>query len=200
MTTRALDIIMAAGASLAVLLGSFRGFAAECDEIPQHVLRLHIPANSDSEYDQNLKLMVRDYILEEYGTQLCGSGSRDEAAQRVSELLPEIEESCNEFLEEHGAGYGAYAQLTEMYFTTRRYDNVTLPAGEYQALRITLGSGEGHNWWCVIFPQLCIPLASAPLPQNESAEQTLPQDFVSDGRVEIKFALFEFFKSLFCGE
>lgn len=200
MTTRALDIIMAAGASLAVLLGSFRGFAAECDEIPQHVLRLHIPANSDSEYDQNMKLMVRDYILEEYGTQLSGLGSRDEAAQRVSELLPEIEESCSEFLREHGAGYGASAQLTEMYFTTRRYDNVTLPAGEYQALRITLGSGEGHNWWCVIFPQLCIPLASAPLPQSESAEQTLPQDFVNDGRVEIKFALFEFFKSLFCGE
>jgi len=200
MTIRALDIIMAVGASLAVLLGSFRGFAKECDEIPQEVLRLHIPANSDSEYDQQLKLMVRDHVLEEFGTRLSGSDSLAEAQQQVSVLLPEIEESCCRFLQEHGADYGASAELTQMYFTTRQYDNVTLPAGEYQALRITLGSGEGHNWWCVIFPQLCIPLASAPLPEQEEAEDLLPQDFVNDGRVEIKFALFEFFKSLFCGQ
>ena len=72
MTTRILDIMMAAGAALAVLLGSFGAFARECDEIPQEVLRLHIPANSDSEYDQAVKLKVRDYILEEYGAQLSG--------------------------------------------------------------------------------------------------------------------------------
>lgn len=91
MTTRILDIMMAAGAALAVLLGSFGAFARECDEIPQEVLRLHIPANSDSEYDQAVKLKVRDYILEEYGAQLSGCGSREEAVEEVRRLLPDIE-------------------------------------------------------------------------------------------------------------
>lgn len=192
MTAMALDVIMAAGAALAVLLGSFGGFARECEEITQEVLRLHIPANSDSDYDQSMKLAVRDYVLEEYGERLGGCDSVEEATERVRELLPEIEKSCCAFLEQQGADYGAEAELTEMYFTTRQYDSVTLPAGDYQALRITLGSGEGHNWWCVMFPQLCIPLASEPLPENE-----LPPDFVTEGRVEIRFALFEFFRGLF---
>ena len=192
MTTWALDIIMAAGAALSLLLGSFGGFARECEEIPQEVLRLHIPANSDSEYDQSMKLAVRDYVLEEYGTLLSDSENVEDAADRVRELLPEIEKSCCVFLSQQGADYVAKAELTEMYFTTRQYDSVTLPAGEYQALRITLGSGEGHNWWCVMFPPLCVPMVSEPLPEDE-----LPEDFVTEGKVEVRFAVYEFFKSLF---
>lgn len=191
MTTRILDILMAAGAALAVLLGSFGAFARECDEIPQEVLRLHIPANSDSEYDQAVKLKVRDYILEEYGAQLSGCVSREEAVEAVRRLMPDIEKSCCEYLSQQGADYGARAELTEMYFTTREYENVTLPAGDYLALRITLGSGEGHNWWCVMFPPLCIPMASEPID-----EDVIPGDFTSD-RIEIKFAVFEFFRSIF---
>ncbi len=194
MTTRILDIIMAAGAALAVLLGSFGAFARECDEIPQEVLRLHIPANSDSEYDQQVKLRLRDFVLEKFGTQLSGCSSRSEAAEEVRKLLPEIEKSCCEFLSQQGAGYGAHAELTEMYFTTREYENVTLPAGNYLALRLTLGSGEGHNWWCVMFPPLCIPLASEPIDGD-----TLPADFTTD-RIEVRFAVFEFFKGLMGGE
>jgi len=158
MTARSLDIIMALGAALALLLGGFAGFAEECDEIPSEVLRLHIPANSDSPRDQEIKLALRDCVLQEYGTQ-------------------------------------AEAELTEMYFPTRRYEQATLPAGEYQALRITLGSGEGHNWWCVMYPAMCIPLASQPADTLD----TLPEDFTGN-RVEFRFAVYEFFKSLFTGE
>ena len=79
-----------------------------------------------------------------------------------------------------------------MYFTTRQYDTVTLPAGNYHALRITLGSGEGHNWWCIMFPALCLPMAAEKLPEDE-----LPEDFVTGGRVEVRFAVYEFFKGLF---
>lgn len=192
MTSWALDIIMAAGTALSLLLGSFGSFARECEQIPQTVLRLHIPANSDSEYDQQIKLELRDFVLEEYGTLLADSGSAEEAADRVRELLPEIEKSCCAFLAQQGIDYGAKAELTEMYFTTRQYDSVTLPAGNYQALRITLGSGEGHNWWCIMFPPLCIPLACESLPEDE-----LPEDFVTEGKMEIRFAVFEFFKGLF---
>lgn len=199
MTSRALDIIMAAGTALSLLLGSFGAFARECEEIPQSVLRLHIPANSDSEYDQQIKLELRDYILEEYGTLLSDSESVEEAEERVRGLLPEIEKSCCEFLAQQGVEYGAKAELTEMYFTTRQYENVTLPAGDYHALRITLGSGEGHNWWCVMFPPLCLPLACRPLTEEDRPEDILPEDFVTEGRVEIRFAVFEFFKGLFGG-
>ena len=191
MTTRILDILMAAGAAIAVLLGSFGAFARECDEIPRYVLRLHIPANSDGEYDQKVKLALRDLVLEEYGAQLAECSSREEAVAEIQSLLPEIEERCCAFLERQGVDYGARAELTEMYFTTREYENVTLPAGDYLALRITLGSGEGHNWWCVMFPPLCIPMASQPI-----TDDVLPGDFTND-RIEIRFAIYEFFKSLF---
>lgn len=191
MTTRILDILMAAGAALAVLLGSFGAFARECDEIPQEVLRLHIPANSDSEYDQAVKLGLRDFVLEEYGARLSGCGSREEAAEAVRALLPDIERSCCEYLSRQGVDYGARAELTEMYFTTREYENVTLPAGDYLALRITLGSGEGRNWWCVMFPPLCIPMAAEPIDG-----EVIPVDF-TNCRIEVKFAVFEFFRGLF---
>lgn len=194
MTARILDIVMALGAALALLLGGFAGFSRECDEIPSEVLRLHIPANSDSPRDQQIKLELRDYVLEEYGTRLTSAHSRDEAAEAVRLLLPEIEKTCCEFLSQQGVNYGAKAELTEMYFPTRRYEQATLPAGEYQALRITLGSGEGHNWWCVMYPAMCIPLASAPLDAD-----VLPEDFTGN-RVEFRFAVYEFFKGLFTGE
>ena len=144
MTARSLDIIMALGAALALLLGGFAGFAEECDEIPSEVLRLHIPANSDSPRDQEIKLALRDCVLQEYGTQLSGARSREEAADTVRGLLPEIEKTCCEFLSQQGVDYGAEAELTEMYFPTRRYEQATLPAGEYQALRITLGLSLIH--------------------------------------------------------
>ena len=129
MTARSLDIIMALGAALALLLGGFAGFAKECDEIPSEVLRLHIPANSDSPRDQEIKLALRDCVLQEYGTQLSGASSREEAADTVRGLLPEIEKTCCEFLSQQGVDYGAKAELTEMYFPTRRYEQATLPGG-----------------------------------------------------------------------
>ena len=192
MTARLLDIIMALGAALALLLGSFGGFARECDEIPSEVLRLHIPANSDSPRDQQIKQNLRDCILREYGTRLTAAESREEAAETVRGLLPEIEKTCCDFLSQQGVDYSAKAELTEMYFPTRRYEQATLPAGEYLALRITLGSGEGRNWWCVMYPAMCIPLAA----EREEAAEALPQDFTGN-RVEFRFAVYEFFRGLF---
>ena len=195
--TKILDVLMAAGAALAVLFGSFGTFARECDEIPQEVLRLHIPANSDSDYDQAIKLELRDMVLEKYSTQLSGYSTRDEAAEEVRKLLPEIEKTCCEFLEQQGADYGAHAELTEMYFTTRKYENVTLPAGNYLALRITLGSGEGHNWWCVMFPPLCLPAAQD---RGGNIDAFLDGDELkvveSSGRYEPRFKIVEIIEEL----
>lgn len=188
------DIIMAAGITAALLLSGFRGFAAQCESVQDEVLRLHIPANSNSEYDQQLKLRLRDFVLEEYSSRLSCESNVQQAIEQTAELLPQIEQGCNEFLAAEGAPYGAKAELCRMHFNTRVYDNVTLPAGEYTALRITLGSGEGKNWWCVMFPPLCIPAASA-----EKQTALLPDVLVNSEKTqkaEIKFALFEFFEWL----
>ncbi len=191
------DIVMTLGIAAALLLSGFRGFAADCESVQSEVLRLHIPANSDSEYDQDIKLRLRDYILEEYSSRLACESDIGQAIAQTEALLPEIEASCNEFLAAEGAPYSATAELCNMHFNTRVYDNVTLPAGEYTALRITLGSGEGQNWWCVMFPPLCIPAAS-----ETKQTSLLPDVLVSDEKaetVEVRFALFEFFEWLVNG-
>ncbi len=190
MTKTIADIIMAAGLIISLMLGMARSFCTDCENIRDEVLRLHIPANSDSAEDQRIKLRLRDYILSEYGSRLSCEGDIQAATEKVQLLLPEIEADCCEFLQQNGFDYSATARLTEMYFSTRSYEDVTLPAGEYTALRITLGSGEGKNWWCVMFPPLCLPVAC-------EVTEELPDSLIGEGaEVEIKFALFELFKKL----
>ncbi|MDE6031855.1 MAG: stage II sporulation protein R [Oscillospiraceae bacterium] len=189
------DFVFLAGIILAILLGGFRDFAVKAEDVQSEVLRLHIPANSDSEEDQRIKLELRDHLLERYGAELSDSGSLSEAERRTEELLPEIEADCQRFLAERGMEYGARAELAEMYFTTREYGEVTLPAGNYKALRITLGSGEGRNWWCVMFPPLCLPAVT----ENENGDGAeMLSDFRTDRpqKVKVKFALYELLKEL----
>ncbi len=187
-----MDILMAAGLAISLLLGGLKAFAADCESVQDKVLRLHIPANSDSAEDQQMKLCLRDHILTEYGTELASETDITAAKEQIEALLPEIEADCCAFLAEQGADYSATVQLVDMYFSTRTYENVTLPAGNYTALRITLGSGEGKNWWCVMFPPLCIPAAA-------EVSEELPDVLAAEGtEIEFKFALYEFLKKLFC--
>lgn len=166
--------------------GAFRTFSANCEEVRGEVLRLHIPANSDSVEDQSIKLRLRDELLARFGGELSGCGDLASAKARADELLPEIERFANEFLAANGFSYGATAELVEMYFTTREYDRLILPAGNYTALRVTLGSGSGKNWWCVIFPQLCLPAVS----EDENAQAVL-DSFGKPRKVTAKFAVYE---------
>ncbi len=142
----------------AAFAGSLTCFARECAGIRDNTLRLHIIANSDTDEDQRLKLLVRDAILEKYSAMLRG-GSKEEAEHSVEALLDDIERTANETLRENGGGC-ARAELVRMYFSAREYDGLTLPAGMYDALRIRIGSAEGKNWWCVMFPPLCLPAAT----------------------------------------
>ena len=185
-------LLLFLGMILSLSAGAFSVFSAECEDVRSEVLRLHIPANSDSAEDQAVKLALRDYILEEYSNELSACGDLATAEKTAASLLPEIEEKCTAFLHENGFSYGARAELTTMYFTTREYDRLILPAGEYRALRITLGSGEGHNWWCVIFPQLCLPAVSEP---DSNAEAVL-DSFGKPQKITVKFALYEWLQSL----
>lgn len=187
-------IFLAIGILGFTAFGAFRTFSANCADVYDEVLRLHIPANSDSEEDQAIKLRLRDVLLERFGGELSGSGGLDEATARAEQLLPEIERTANKFLLENGFNYGAKAEITDMWFSTREYDRLILPAGNYTALRVTLGSGEGHNWWCVIFPQLCLPAVSE---SAEDGADEILETFGKPQRVTVKFALYEWLAGLF---
>lgn len=156
---------LAALIGLVITLGvsSVTGFMQDCAELRQEVLRIHILADSDQEADQAVKLQVRDAVLEAINQDFSGDGTLEGTIACLEGEMDRIEETANEVLAEAGMPYQAKAELTEMYFTTREYERngstFSMPAGRYQALRITLGSGEGHNWWCVAYPPMCIDAA-----------------------------------------
>ncbi len=155
------------GAELAVVVGllcaifaSMAHFEAACDDLRQNVLRLHIIANSDSEEDQAVKLLVRDKILEESTDIFAGETDLKRAEEKAAERLNEFCETAEKVLRENGFSYGASAEIGDSYFETREYEDFTLPAGNYRSLIIRLGKAQGKNWWCVIFPAVCVPAAT----------------------------------------
>lgn len=151
-------ISLAIGIVTAVIF-SICSFAKTSEEIRSDVLRLHVIANSDSSVDQNLKLRLRDYILEEGEDIFDGSVNVENAVKKIEPKLAELEKSAETFVKNAGFDYDVKITLSNEYFTTRTYESVTLPAGKYLALRVVIGSGEGHNWWCVMFPPMCVPAA-----------------------------------------
>lgn len=141
--------------------------------IGSQVLRFHVLANSDSQEDQQTKLMVRDGILEWLETQLSWEEQNDLALmeERLEALLPKIQEQANELLRERGCEYTARAALEESYFPRKTYGDCTFPEGNYQALRLLLGEAKGQNWWCVLFPKLCfLDCVHAVLPEQSQSQ------------------------------
>ncbi len=189
------EFAILAGLILSVIISSFSAFAMGCEGVRDEVLRLHILANSDSSEDQALKLSVRDAILEHSGQLFDGGFTLDEAKDAAEAALPEIERIARAKIEAKGFSYDVEASISETYFETRKYDNYTLPAGNYSALQIKIGKAEGKNWWCVLFPALCIPAAQ----NSTQAEDVFSQsemDTVTNPRYEAKFAIVEFFEAL----
>ena len=156
--SKKIKISVTVGIVVAILF-SICSFAKTSEEIRSDVLRLHVIANSDTSVDQNLKLRLRDYILQEGKDIFNGSVNVENAVEKIEPVLPELEKSAKEFVNQAGFDYDVKISLSNEYFTTRTYETVTLPAGKYLALRVVIGSGEGHNWWCVMFPPMCVPAA-----------------------------------------
>ena len=128
--------------------------AAASGGVYEKTIRLHVVANSDSEEDQRVKLLVRDRLISEYSALMKDCVSLDKAEKALSDKLPEIRAAAADELEKNGFSYGACADLKKMHFDTRDYEYFSLPAGDYNALYVVLGSGKGKNWWCVVFPPL----------------------------------------------
>ena len=156
-------------------------------------VRLHILANSDGDSDQQIKLEIRDRLLAEYGTGLSAQTDREAAEERLSELLPEIESSVSLWLAELGVDYGCRAELGTEWYETREYGELTLPRGYYTSLRIMLGEGEGRNWWCVMFPPMCLGIATETAPGDDALIQYTKEEYrlISEGGYSVKFKLLE---------
>ena len=122
----------------------------------QAPLRLHVVANSNSEEDQAVKLMVRDDLLRFSGEEMVDAKTSAQAEDYVLWHIGEIAQNANTVLAENGFDYTAAVSVGEFYFPDKQYGNTVYPAGNYQAVKIVLGAGAGDNWWCVIFPPLCI--------------------------------------------
>ncbi len=192
---RIAEISVAFALVIAVVF-SVIGFGKECEDIRSDVVRLHILANSDSEADQQVKLAVRDALLNGGKELFNGTVNKDSAEYMLEVQKDELIRIADNVLKENGFDYTAQIYLTEEYFTTRTYENFTLPAGEYLALKVVLGSGEGHNWWCVMFPPLCLPAAS----ENADIDAVFGEDgadiIQSGAKYEIRFKIVEIIESI----
>ena len=130
------------------------------DALARKMIRLHVIANSDSAEDQALKLEVRDRVLDFTTTVLQRSADMEDAQLRLREELTRIESIAQQEISAQGYDYQVTAQLASTEFPLKEYDGFSLPAGEYMALRLVIGEGEGQNWWCVVYPPLCTAAAT----------------------------------------
>ena len=129
--------------------------ASGSDEIPAESIRLRILADSDAPADQALKRRVRDAVIASMNSWVTGPQTIEEARETIREKLPEIEKLAADMAADAGFDYAVKAELGLVPFPTKVYDGKLYPAGDYEALRITIGRGLGQNWWCVLFPPLC---------------------------------------------
>ena len=171
------------------------GLLRDSKALEENLVRLHVVANSDSQEDQDLKLQVRDAVVEQLNQVMGTLDSAQAAKDFLSAHLTEIQQTANEVLQEAGSQLKAQVSLALEEFPTRVYDTFQLPAGLYEALRITIGEGEGHNWWCVVFPTLWVPAPSEGFQETAEAAGlsdrlagTLTQD---SGGYEIRFRLLD---------
>ena len=168
--------------------------------LAEQVLRLHVVANSDSDRDQALKLLVRDAVLAQAGQILDGVSDRQSAEQTLAPHLDVLTRTAAEVLAAEGCWDAVTVSIADQWFPTKEYDGFSLPAGRYRALRVTIGEGQGRNWWCVVFPPLCLGSVT-----EESVEavagEALSEDQVAlitgqDGGYVLKFRLIEWWNEL----
>ena len=174
--------------------------SASAGALAGQVLRLHVVANSDTQEDQVLKLQVRDAVLEQADLLLEDVTDRGEAEAVLSQQLQALAEAGAAVVAGAGYDYPVTVSLEDCWFPTKVYDGFSLPAGTYRALRIVIGEGGGQNWWCVVFPPLCLASVTEEV-ASTAAQAGLSEDQVSlitgrDGGYVVKFKLMEWWDSL----
>lgn len=170
-------------------------FDARCDTVRKNVLRLHISANSDSAEDQALKLSVRDRLLELTDEVFADCKSESEAAEAARNAVALFRSEAEREITENGYSYPVTVEVSDVWFETREYESFTLPAGVYEAVRVVIGSGEGHNWWCVMFPAICLPAVTDSEGRlNEALGDQCSEIVTSKKRYKAEFKVVEVFE------
>ena len=162
-------------------------------------LRLHILASSDSESDQSVKYEIRDRLLAKYSDKLGEAKSPDEAKESIGALTNSIEKDVDEWLAEYGCEYGCEVSLDVEWYDTRRYEGFTLPKGYYTSLRVMLGEAQGQNWWCVMYPPLCLDIATEYAPIDDAVVGYTEEEYalITEKGYLVKFKILEVFSDAF---
>lgn len=176
---------------LVFLLSAVTSTIQISESIADKVFRLHIIANSDEEDDQHIKLLIRDALLSASEGWYQDCQSVDDAVKASQQHLSEVTSIAETVLQQHHFSYSATAVVDTAFFDTREYDGFTLPSGSYQCLRIVLGKGEGHNWWCVMFPSVCLSACSDGFDGVLTEEE---QSFINDNYT-VKFKIVEIYEA-----
>lgn len=185
---RMAHVALTAGLVLSIAVSGWLGpFSAACASLRQDTLRLHVQANSNSEEDQALKLMVRDEVLKTAQTLFAGLPDQQAALETARAHLQDFQRAAERVVREEGSNQTVRVYVTNMYFPTTAYEAFTLPAGRYDALRVELGDHAGRNWFCVLYPALCLS-AAQPAEYPEAAQQEILEN--SQG-YEVRFAALE---------
>lgn len=175
------------------------------NSIAKEIIRFHVLANSDSLEDQALKLKVKNGIINMLSNELDNSKSKSETKEMLIKNIPNIKERALEIIKENGYNYPVSVSISNSYFPTKVYGDVSLPAGEYEALKIEIGNAKGQNWWCVMFPPLCfVDVNVEEIPEKDKnlfkdilteEEYTLisKEENKDKVNVKIKFKIVEFF-------
>lgn len=170
-------------------------FIETSENISDQVFRLHILANSDSAEDQQLKLKVRDEILKKGETVFASSNSLEETIELCKNNIALFQQTAEQCLKDNGSDYDVKVYVDKEYFNTREYDEITLPSGIYNALKIEIGQGKGHNWWCVMFPAICLSSVT-----DDELNKYLSEDeqklVNSDSKYEVRFKIVEIYEKV----
>ena len=168
-------------------------------DISEKVLRFHVLANSDDEADQNLKLAVRDAVGSYMQKKLAGVDDLEECEQIVNGNLDQIREVAAETIAQNGYDYDVTAELEYTSFPVKSYGSYTFPAGEYEALRVVIGEGKGHNWWCVMYPNMCFSGSMYEVVDEQAGEKLREvltteqyEKVLAEGNYQIQLKYFSF--------
>ncbi len=170
-------------------------FIQTSERISDDVFRLHILANSDNKEDQQLKLKVRDAVLKKGQNVFTDCSSLEEIIASCESNIDLFEETATECIKENGYNYSVNAYVDKEYFNTREYEEITLPSGIYNALKIEIGEAKGHNWWCVMFPAICLSAVSDSEMNNILDEEEI-ELINSDNKFEIRFKIVEIYEKI----
>lgn len=199
-------LIILVSIGLLLTVYSTKGEASQ-KSISEKIIRFHVLANSDTKLDQNLKLKVRDKVLAYISPKLKNSKSIEESRSILKQNNMEIKKIAEDVIKKNGYKYSVTTELAHENFPIKTYGNITLPQGNYEAYRIIIGKGKGHNWWCVMFPPLCfvdISKGEVAYKQTEkdmkkvltNEEYKLVDNNIDNKDIKIKFKIFEIFDKI----